>query len=164
MTSLFRTTDRIARISPLFGFREVYDHPLSYLNNTELDRLKSSAFIRSKISNASSGIVKLGVFGFISFYKGILTAVEALRYLPSNFRLIIHGSIHPAVGLDHQECDDIGNYVQLAQTVQAIASEFVASGVNGKLKPLESLRYTAETLRDLYCKIILGAPQSHGNH
>jgi hypothetical protein len=42
---------------------------------------------------------------------------------------------------------DIGNYVQLAQSVQAIASEFVASGVNGKLKPLESPRYTAETLR-----------------
>jgi hypothetical protein len=53
---------------------------------------------------------------------------------------------------------DIGNYVQLAQSVQAIASEFVASGVNGKLKPLESPRYTAETLRDLYSKIILGAP------
>jgi glycosyltransferase involved in cell wall biosynthesis len=234
-----------AHLLRTFGFREVYDHPLSYLNNSELDRLKGSAFVRSNMLNGSSGIVKLGLFGFISPYKGILAAVEALRYLPSNFRLIIQGSIHPMVGLDHQECDDylrkilqrieqaqlidridfrespddngfleamqavdivlcpymemrqsasgpakmaielekplvctrtesflelagyypnrirlidIGNYVQLAQTVQAIAHEFASSGSNGNRKPLESPRYTAETLRDLYCKIILGAP------
>jgi hypothetical protein len=78
----------------------------------------------------------------------ILSPISVIvSYYPNRIRLI-----------------DIGNYVQLAQTVQAIASEFVVSGVNGKHKPLESPRYTAETLRDLYCKIILGGPQSQGDH
>jgi len=227
------------------GFREIYDHPLAYLDYGELDRLKSLLLVQPKMVNGSARIVKLGLFGFISYYKGILSAVEALRYLPSNFRVIIYGSIHSVIGLDGQECDDylrkilhrieqehlvdridfrespdddgfleamqavdivlcpylemrqsasgpakmaielgkplvctrtegflelatyypnrihlidIGNFLQLAQTVHAIAEELGPASSNGKRKPLESLQYSAETLRDLYCKIILGAP------
>lgn len=39
--------------------------------------------------------VWLTMFGFIGNYKGYQTAIEALHYLPENFRLLIIGGIHP---------------------------------------------------------------------
>lgn len=39
--------------------------------------------------------VWLAMFGFIGEYKGYQTAVEALHYLPGNYRLMIIGGVHP---------------------------------------------------------------------
>jgi glycosyltransferase involved in cell wall biosynthesis len=40
-------------------------------------------------------IVWLAVFGFIGEYKGYQAALEALHYLPENYRLMIIGGVHP---------------------------------------------------------------------
>ncbi|NGP19278.1 glycosyltransferase family protein [Devosia aurantiaca] len=37
----------------------------------------------------------LGCFGFLSEYKGIETAVKALRHLPEEYHLLIVGGLHP---------------------------------------------------------------------
>jgi glycosyltransferase involved in cell wall biosynthesis len=39
--------------------------------------------------------VLIGVFGFISEYKGIATAIQALQHLPNNYHLLIFGGVHP---------------------------------------------------------------------
>jgi glycosyltransferase involved in cell wall biosynthesis len=39
--------------------------------------------------------VVLAMFGFISTYKGYLTAIRALKYLPDNYHLLIIGMPHP---------------------------------------------------------------------
>lgn len=37
----------------------------------------------------------IGMFGYLSAYKGHLDALHALRYLPTNFKLLIFGRQHP---------------------------------------------------------------------
>ena len=50
----------------------------------------------------------LGVFGFLSSYKGHLTAIKALEFLPDDWRLVIVGGEHPhALEADR----DIGTYL-----------------------------------------------------
>lgn len=39
----------------------------------------------------------LGIFGFISEYKGYAAALEALRMLPERFRLVVAGERHPDI-------------------------------------------------------------------
>lgn len=46
-------------------------------------------------AKAADGIVTLTIFGFVSRYKGYGEAVEALQYLPENYRLVIAGGPHP---------------------------------------------------------------------
>jgi glycosyltransferase involved in cell wall biosynthesis len=47
----------------------------------------------------------IGVFGFISPYKGTTTAIRALRYLPENYHLAIFGGVHPASIQINKEID-----------------------------------------------------------
>ena len=44
---------------------------------------------------AEENAVLVGVFGFLNEYKGITTAIQALRYLPANHHLLIFGGVHP---------------------------------------------------------------------
>lgn len=37
----------------------------------------------------------IGVFGFLSSYKGFETAIRAMRYLPEDYHLYIFGGVHP---------------------------------------------------------------------
>jgi glycosyltransferase involved in cell wall biosynthesis len=43
----------------------------------------------------SDDAVLIGVFGFVSEYKGIGTAIQALQHLPKNHHLLIFGGVHP---------------------------------------------------------------------
>ncbi|PHS02964.1 MAG: hypothetical protein COA78_19550 [Blastopirellula sp.] len=88
-----RESKRLAR---QYGVRKecVFDHPLSYLNNEMIADLKPSRMLKSL--RLPKDTILLGVFGFISEYKGTDLAVEMIQELPSNYHLLIAGSIHPA--------------------------------------------------------------------
>jgi glycosyltransferase involved in cell wall biosynthesis len=43
----------------------------------------------------------IGVFGFISEYKGIQTAISALEFLPKEYKLLIIGRQHPRTIREH---------------------------------------------------------------
>ncbi|MGV6815430.1 MAG: hypothetical protein ACWA5W_10560 [Phycisphaerales bacterium] len=81
-----------------YDFKNVFDHPLSFLREEDVVEAKEHAnradFPPLRDVDGDSKII--GVFGFIAPYKGTLCAVRALRYLPENYHLAIFGAIHPA--------------------------------------------------------------------
>lgn len=55
-----------------------------------------SSHISKLIENKDeNGKIILGVFGFISEYKGISTVISALKLLPTKYNLVIFGGLHP---------------------------------------------------------------------
>lgn len=78
-------------------FKKVYDHPLSFLQADEaenvLEQAKRTRF--AALTVAPEGSVAIGVFGFLSPYKGFETAIRAMRYLPPNYHLYLFGGVHP---------------------------------------------------------------------
>lgn len=95
-TSFIFHTRRDARDHQLiYGLERVYDHPLVFYAEDgpaapELVEVPLPIFAE----NAKKPVL-LGLFGFISPYKGVLTAVKAMRKLPDNYHLMIFGGVHP---------------------------------------------------------------------
>lgn len=81
----------------VFGLREVYDHPLSFVTPEERRDVEQNASRKSfPIASRLPPEAKLiGTFGFLSPYKGFDTVVKALRHLPDDYHLLIFGGIHP---------------------------------------------------------------------
>ena len=81
----------------LYGIREVFDHPLAFLGAGEAEAIRRGATRRrfAMLDDLPSDAVLIGVFGFLNEYKGIGTAIKALRYLPDNHQLLIFGGVHP---------------------------------------------------------------------
>jgi len=78
-------------------FKHVHDHPLSFLQLEDVSRVLEEAK-----RNPFASLVEvpekhkaIGVFGFLSAYKGFETAIRALRYLPEDHHLYIFGGVHP---------------------------------------------------------------------
>ncbi|MCI0363939.1 MAG: hypothetical protein L0Y44_14840 [Phycisphaerales bacterium] len=79
------------------GFTNVFEHPLAFLTEPEAAAAHRAAS-RARFPELASlppDIKLIGVFGFISTYKGTITAVRALRCLPENYHLVIFGGVHP---------------------------------------------------------------------
>src|SRR5579862_3591642 len=81
----------------LFGLREVFDHPLAYLSAAEVAAIRGGATRRrfAMLDDLPADAVLVGVFGFLSEYKGVGTAIEALQYLPKSHHLLVFGGVHP---------------------------------------------------------------------
>ena len=88
----------------VIGLKNVYDHPLGLIRKTWGDGLKSRAQeLRIKIENEFGSNKRfIGFFGFLSEYKGIITAIEALRFLPDDYVLLLFGGVHPSLHKDGQ--------------------------------------------------------------
>jgi len=84
-------------VSEIYQNNNVYDYPLVFLNEVEKDSAKRitdrSGFLNKY--GFSGGDVIIGLFGYLSNYKGIETAIESLKYLPENYKLALFGSQHP---------------------------------------------------------------------
>ena len=96
--SIIMHTRRDARVMQhSHGFPVVYDHPLVFKDQAEAARLRAATsradFPSLESLPADARIV--GVFGFISEYKGFETAIRALRLLPENYHLAVFGGLHP---------------------------------------------------------------------
>jgi glycosyltransferase involved in cell wall biosynthesis len=57
---------------------------------------KDAAAERERLAARFPGKKLLGVFGFLSPYKGIETAIHAMRYLPDEWHLLVYGLVHPS--------------------------------------------------------------------
>jgi glycosyltransferase involved in cell wall biosynthesis len=88
----------------LYGVRQVFDHPLSYLGAGEVEAIRGDASRDrfAMLADLPNDAVLIGVFGFLNEYKGIGTAIEALQYLPANHHLLIFGGVHPHEIVSHQ--------------------------------------------------------------
>ncbi len=79
------------------GFNAVFDHPLAFLSAGDVASMRRSASRADfpSLRRLDSGVRLVGVFGFINTYKGIDTAMRALRNLPGDYHLAIFGGLHP---------------------------------------------------------------------
>ena len=86
-------------IKAFFSFDQVYDHPITFLTRNEInffkDRAKKMKGKLFKKYNLKENHKLIGIFGFLSHYKGHITAIKALENLPDNYKLFICGSQHP---------------------------------------------------------------------
>lgn len=82
----------------IFRVPFVYDFPLSFLNRQERERerRKEQADAFKKKYGLEQDDIAIGIFGFVTAYKGHETAVHALKYLPENYKLLVFGSQHPS--------------------------------------------------------------------
>jgi glycosyltransferase involved in cell wall biosynthesis len=82
------------QLDRFFSYKNVAVHPLKMVpstyrsSNTTLDDIKSQTKIEE---NA----VIIGMFGYLSAYKGHTDALDALKLLPANYKLFIFGRQHP---------------------------------------------------------------------
>jgi len=74
----------------------VIDHPLSYMRRNWLEKLSQENRGKRAEFEAVAGQGKkyIVAYGFLSEYKGIATAIRAMRYLPDDYALLIYGAVH----------------------------------------------------------------------
>ena len=105
-------------ITRAYKFDHIYAHPLGLSSARERSiaqtEQEKTAF-NSRYS-IESGEKTIGVFGFVSEYKGHMTALKALRHLPDKYTLLIFGAQHPAsiqpfVPID-EYLDRLLNYIE----------------------------------------------------
>jgi len=93
-------------IMEMFNYDRVHVHPLKF---TDPGKVLPNKVPISKVLHLNSDVKTIGIFGFISKYKGIETAIEAMNYLPSNYHLVIVGRQHPQ---SIQEYSQIDSYIK----------------------------------------------------
>lgn len=92
-------TKRERRAFELMGVAptSIHDHPLSFIGEQEkksISKAEEQRRLRSDFGLAETDKL-LGVFGFLSPYKGIETAIRATRLLPEQYKLLVFGAVHP---------------------------------------------------------------------
>src|SRR5271157_597708 len=131
------------------GMRNVYDHPLSFIDVGEAQEIRRTAS-RAKfpVLDAVPAQSKLiGVFGFIGRYKGFDTVIRALHHLPEEYHLLIFGGVHPNEIKSHQSIDPVvsslfdAGYVDtnIAERMRADPTRgapTVSVAVNGSMRDL----------------------------
>lgn len=84
-------------IRQIYGFKHVYDFPITFMDSQMRKRRpneQEKMEFHKKYGLEQQDIV-IGLFGFISEYKGHEAALKALTLLPANYKMIIFGSQHP---------------------------------------------------------------------
>ena len=94
-------------IERFFDFHNVYDFPLTFLDKNQRLRKRNDKereeFIKKYELDKNDKLI--GIFGYISEYKGHETIIKALSYLPDNYKLLIFGSQHPMAIQEFSKCD-----------------------------------------------------------
>ena len=82
------------QIEKLFDYSNTDIHPLKFVSD---DFQPDSSILQNirKELNLPDDAVVVGMFGYISAYKGHLDALKALEFLPDNHYLLIFGRQHP---------------------------------------------------------------------
>ena len=98
--SIICHTRRDARaLEMLYGLENVYHHPLAYYSSDEAKIIRSETSLSKNFPLLEKNVMKndvlLGCFGFLGAYKGLGTAIHALKLLPSNYKLAVFGGVHP---------------------------------------------------------------------
>lgn len=79
------------------NYDKVFDHPLCFYDQEYIESVAKS-FSRSDFCKSHSleeDKIYIGIFGFISAYKGHDTVIRALEFLPRNYEVLIFGAQHP---------------------------------------------------------------------
>jgi glycosyltransferase involved in cell wall biosynthesis len=93
----------------VYGLRNVYDHPLSFLDAQEATAIRRTAS-RDRfalLDDVPKQSKLIGVFGFFGRYKGFDTVIRTLHHLPREYHLLIFGGVHPNEIKPHQPLDPV---------------------------------------------------------
>lgn len=87
-----------SRLQAEFGLKQIHDHPISYLNRDEIERVQSRARRSSFpcLSSIPDRSKIYGLFGFLAPYKGFEVAIQAMKYLGDDHHLAIFGDLAPS--------------------------------------------------------------------
>ncbi len=91
-------TKRDARnIHYINGIKNVFHHPLVFHRSSEIERIKSRNYNDDfpMLRGLPHGAKIIGLFGFLSPYKGFEVALKALRHLPDDWHIALFGGLHP---------------------------------------------------------------------
>lgn len=122
----FCKADRII-LERYYDLRRVEDFPIAYFDQVEVSDVASSEPRDRTLEryNLDPGRTYVSIFGFFGHYKGHLTAIKALEYLPEDYHLLIVGGEHPH-GIEAES--HIGNYVQQLLTFSLYTREDMEIG------------------------------------
>ncbi|ENO3939849.1 glycosyltransferase [Aeromonas veronii] len=82
------------QIQDFFSYSNVSVHPLKMVPDNYVENKNVLKDIRNYL-DLSDADVTIGMFGYISSYKGHSDALNALKLLPDNYKLLIFGRQHP---------------------------------------------------------------------
>lgn len=97
------------QIKDFYGYDRVDVHPLKIVPDNFAPDPTVLERIRRELDLSNSDVL-IGMFGYISAYKGHMDALRALKYLPSNHKLLIFGRQHPQTLKSDGKID---NYLEL---------------------------------------------------
>ena len=94
-----------------FDLPNASHYPITYYNQEQVQQVKASVDRERLLTQYGLNPAKkyFGVFGFFSPYKGHLSAMKALEYLPDDWTLAIIGGEHPQAITPGK---DIGEYMR----------------------------------------------------
>jgi glycosyltransferase involved in cell wall biosynthesis len=142
----------------VFGLRQVLHHPLSFVTPGERTQ------VRANVSRAQFPLLRtlppaahlIGVFGFVSEYKGFDTAIRALRLLPPDHHLLIFGGIHPQTIRKHTPIDPyLRKLLDTAYVDRTLLDDFSERGGNSASLQL-SLDSSSASLLEHHPKNLVG--------
>jgi glycosyltransferase involved in cell wall biosynthesis len=94
--SLIVHTKRAAsQISTMYNFPDVIVHPLKMIEAKPVSNGSYSQILAKSKLLSRPNVRTIGVFGYISKYKGVYEAIKALELLPSEYVLLLCGRQHP---------------------------------------------------------------------
>ncbi|MCI4677500.1 hypothetical protein K9U39_18550 [Rhodoblastus acidophilus] len=75
----------------------VFDHPLCFLRDKDIAEIRASGAQTAspQLKSLPPDAKTIGVFGFLSEYKGFETMIRAMHHLPENYHLLFFGGLHP---------------------------------------------------------------------
>jgi glycosyltransferase involved in cell wall biosynthesis len=113
---IVHTNRALKQISDFFGYDNVVVHPLKIVSD---DFSPRPEILKNMIKEAgfSPEDRLIGMFGYISAYKGHTDALKALAVLPKNYKLLIFGRQHPQTLKSNGSVDEyISSLVRSATT------------------------------------------------
>lgn len=117
-------------LTNIFEYERVSDFPITFLNEQQRTRERTEEDRRRFLESYdfAEGDIVIGLFGFISSYKGMETAINALDYLPSNFKIAIFGRQHP---MSIQENVPVDQYLE--RLITTIKDRSLSTARKGEL-------------------------------
>ena len=83
------------QIEALFDYKNVTVHPLKLIGISYIYNANTFKEIKQHINLENSNSIFIGIFGYLSHYKGHIQALQALELLPKQYKLLFFGRQHP---------------------------------------------------------------------
>ena len=116
------------QIKDFFGFERVTVHPLKLVGADYISNAKTYSDLFDKAGLLDNDIL-IGMFGYLSAYKGHTDALNALKILPKNYKLLIFGRQHPQSLKSDGEVDSyISRLVNMVRTANELENRVLFMG------------------------------------